>query len=68
MAEFSITFCCAHVHMMFKYVVLWYAEEISLSLSLSLSLFEGSFYCKNVLYVPFSVCLEAFVNFSNKIT
>ncbi len=64
MAKFSITFYCAHVHMMFKYVVLWYAEEISLSLSF----FEGSFYCKNVLFVPFSVCLEAFVNCSNKIT
>ncbi len=34
MPEFSITFCCAHVHTMFKYVVLLYAEEISLSLSL----------------------------------
>ncbi len=63
MPEFSITFCCAPIHMMFKYVVLWYAEEISLSLSL----FEGPFYFKNVLYVPFSVCLEAFVNCSNKI-
>ncbi len=68
MPEFSITFCCDHVHTMFRYVVLWYAEEISLSLSLSLSLFEGPFYLKNVLYVPFSVCLVAFVNCSNKIT
>ncbi len=42
MAKFSITFYCAHVHMMFKYVVLWYAEEISLSLSL----FDGSFIVK----------------------
>ncbi len=40
MPKSSITFCCAHVHMMSKYVVLWYAEEIFLSLSLS----EGSFY------------------------
>ncbi len=37
------------------------------SLSLSLSLFEGPFYLKKVLYVP-SVFLEAFVNCSNKIT
>ncbi len=64
MPEFSITFCRAHVHTMFKYVVLWYAKEITLSLSL----LEGPFYLKNVLYVPFSVCLEAFVNCSNKIT
>ncbi len=42
MSEFSITFCCAPMHMMLKYVVLWYAEEISLSLSL----FEGPFYLK----------------------
>ncbi len=34
MPEFSITFCCVPMHTMFKYVVLWYAEEISLSLSL----------------------------------
>ncbi len=40
MSEFSIVFCCAHVHTMCKYVVLWYAEEISLSL------FEGPFYLK----------------------
>ncbi len=38
--EFSITFCCAPMHTMFKYVVLWYAEEISLSLC------EGPFYLK----------------------
>ncbi len=50
------------MHTMFKYVVLLYAEEISLSL------FEEPFYLKNVLYVPFSVCLVEFVNCSNKIT
>ncbi len=53
-------FFCAPVHTMFKYVVLLYAKEISLSLS------EGPFYLKNVLCAFF--CLEVFVNCSNKIT
>ncbi len=54
--ELSVTPLRSHalapMHTMFKYVVLWYAEEISLSL------FEGPFYLKNVLYVPFSVCFN----------
>ncbi len=59
MPEFSIIFCCAPLHTMFKYVVLRYAEEISLCLSLSLSL-KGRFIKKMCF-----MCL--FVNCSNKI-
>ncbi len=42
------------MHTMFKYVVLWYAEEISLSL-------RRVFLFLKSANVPFSVCLEAFV-------
>jgi len=47
MPEFSITFCCAHVHTMVKYVVLWYAVEISLSF----------FFLRAFLFKKYTLCL-----------
>ncbi len=62
MPEFSITFCCAHVQTMFKYVVLWYAEEISLSLSLFFFDFV-SFLC---FFSPYVICLKKNKKIKNK--
>ncbi len=45
------------------------SRSLSLSHSLTLCLsLEGPYYLKKMLYAPFSVWLEAFVNCSNKIT